>query len=70
MAALVAAERHFWLTLSDIKDRDRVFLLDALLLPSSLFSDTVGAAVDRHQEAGKQAAAFQQFLPRRSLAQN
>ncbi len=29
MAAMVAAERHLWLTLSDIKDKDRVFLLDA-----------------------------------------
>ncbi len=28
MAAMVAAERHLWLTLSDIKDKDRVFLLD------------------------------------------
>ncbi len=69
MAALVTAERHFWLTLSDIKDRDRVFLLDAPLSPSGLFCDAVGAVVDRHQEAGKQAVAFQRFLPRRSLAQ-
>ncbi len=65
----MTAERHFWLTLSDIKDRDRVFLLDAPLSPSGLFCDAVGAVVDRHQEAGKQAVAFQRFLPRRSLAQ-
>ncbi len=32
MATLVAAERHLWLTLSDIKDRDRVFLLDSLVM--------------------------------------
>ncbi len=31
MAALVAVERHLWLILSDIKDRDRVFLLDTPL---------------------------------------
>ncbi|KAI2661474.1 Transposon Ty3-G Gag-Pol polyprotein [Labeo rohita] len=29
MAAMVAAERHLWLTLSDMKEKDRVFLLDA-----------------------------------------
>ncbi|KAI2662445.1 putative RNA methyltransferase Bd2056 [Labeo rohita] len=29
MAALVAAERHLWLTLSVMKEKDRVFLLDA-----------------------------------------
>ncbi len=69
MAALVAAERHLWLTLSDIKDRDRVFLLDAPLSPSGLFGDAVDTVVDRHQEAGRQAAAFQRFLPRCSLTQ-
>ncbi len=64
MAALVVAERHLWLTLSDIKDLDRVFLLDAPLSPSGLFGEAIGAVVDRHQEA-----AFQRFLPRCSLAQ-
>ncbi len=67
--SMVVAERHLWLTLSNIKDRDRVFLLDAPLSPSGLFGEAVGAVVDRHQEAKKQAAAFQRFLPRRSLAQ-
>ncbi|KAI2644756.1 Gag-Pol polyprotein [Labeo rohita] len=36
-AALVAAERHLWLTLSDMKEKDRIFLLDAPLAPSGLF---------------------------------
>ncbi len=66
MAALVATERHLWLTLSQISDKDRVFLLDAPILPSGLFGDAVNAVVDRFQEAKKQAAAFQRFLPRRS----
>ena len=66
MAALVAAERHLWLTLSEIKERDRVCLLDAPLQASGLFGDTVNTVVDRFQEAHKQAAAFQNFLPRRS----
>ncbi|KAL0203138.1 hypothetical protein M9458_001156, partial [Cirrhinus mrigala] len=68
MASLVAAERHLWLTLSDMKEKDRVFLLDAPLLPSGLFGDAVNAVVDRYQEARKQAAAFQRFLPRRRPA--
>ncbi len=63
MAALVATERHLWLTLSQISDKDRVFLLDAPILPSGLFGDAVNAVVDRFQEAKKQAAAFQRFLP-------
>ncbi|KAI2662393.1 hypothetical protein H4Q32_001228 [Labeo rohita] len=68
MAAMVAAERHLWLTLSDMKEKDRVFLLDAPLQPSGLFGDAVDSVVSRCQEARKQAAAFQRFLPRRSLA--
>ncbi|KAI2651171.1 Transposon Ty3-G Gag-Pol polyprotein [Labeo rohita] len=68
MAAMVAAERHLWLTLSDMKEKDRVFLLDAPLESSGLFGDAVDSVVNRYQEARKQAAAFQKFLPRRSLA--
>ncbi len=68
MAALVAAKRHLWLTLSDMKEKERVFLMDAPLVPSGLFGDAVDSVVDRYQEARKQAAAFQRFLPRRSIA--
>ncbi|XP_073690635.1 inositol polyphosphate-5-phosphatase A-like [Garra rufa] len=56
MAALVAAERHLWLTLSSMKDKDRVLLIDAPLPPSGLFGDSVNEVVDRHQEAKRQAA--------------
>ncbi|KAL0161017.1 hypothetical protein M9458_044742, partial [Cirrhinus mrigala] len=68
MAALVAAERHLWLTLSDMKEKDRVFLLDAPLSPFGLFGNSVNSVVDRYQEARKQAAAFQRFLPLRHPA--
>ncbi|KAL0163886.1 hypothetical protein M9458_039639, partial [Cirrhinus mrigala] len=67
MAVMVAAERHLWLTLSDMKEKDRAFLLDAPLEPSGLFGDAVNSVVSRYQEARKQAAAFQRYLPRRSL---
>ncbi|KAI2646175.1 Transposon Ty3-G Gag-Pol polyprotein [Labeo rohita] len=49
------------------KEKNRVFLLDAPLQPSGLFGDAVDSVVSRYQEAHKQAAAFQRFLPRRSL---
>ncbi len=42
--------------------------LDAPLAPSGLFGDAVDSVVDRYQEARKQAATFQWFLPRRSIA--
>ncbi|KAL0177143.1 hypothetical protein M9458_026037, partial [Cirrhinus mrigala] len=54
--------------LSDMKEKDRVFLLDSPLEPSGLFGDAVDSVVSRYQEARKQAAAFQRFLPRHSLA--
>ncbi len=65
---VVHGSRHIWLTLSDMKVKDRVFLMDAPLAPSGLFGDAVDSVVDRYQEARKQAAAFQRFLPRRSIA--
>ncbi len=67
ITALVAAERHLWLTLSNMKEKDRVFLMDTLLVPSGLFGDSVDSVVDRYQEARKQAAAFKRSLPRHSI---
>ncbi len=37
MASLVVLERHLWLTLTEIKDADRVSFLDAPISPSGLF---------------------------------
>ncbi|KAI2666795.1 Transposon Ty3-G Gag-Pol polyprotein [Labeo rohita] len=68
MAAMVVVERHLWLTLSDMKEKDRVFLLDAPLAPSGLFGDAVNSVIDRYRKTRKQAAAFQRFLHRRVLA--
>ena len=65
MAALVATERHLWLNLADIKDKDRSFLLDAPVDPSGLFGDAVNSVVERFQESKKQAEVFKKFLPRR-----
>lgn len=47
MASLVAAEGHLWLNLLGIKDRDRMFLLDAPHSPSGLFGNSVNFVVDR-----------------------
>ncbi|KAL0148900.1 hypothetical protein M9458_055704 [Cirrhinus mrigala] len=49
MAAMVAAERHLWLTLSDMNEKDSVFLLDAPLAPSGLFGDAVKSVLDRRR---------------------
>ncbi len=50
-------------TLSFSLISDRVFLLDAPLVPSNLFDDAVGTIVDRFEEAKKQAAAFYPQMP-------
>ena len=67
MAALVATERHLWLNLSDIKDKEKNVLLDSPVSTHGLFGNAVSAAVDKLQEASKQAAALQKLLPRRSF---
>ncbi len=38
------------------------------IAPSGLFSDAVNSVVGRYQEACKQVAEFQRFLPHRSVA--
>ncbi len=62
MAALVATERHLWLNLSNIKGKDKNFLMDAPISPSGLFGGAVNSVVERFQESAKQAAAFQKLL--------
>lgn len=64
MSALVAMERHLWLNLMVIKDRDKVFLLDASVLPSALFSDSMNTIASRFQEAKRHEEAFVRFLAR------
>ncbi len=61
MAALVVTERHLWLTLSQINDKDRVFLLNDPILLSGLFGNAVSTVVDKFQKAKIQAAAFSDF---------
>ncbi len=64
MAALVAIERHVWLNLSNIKGKDKNFLMHASIYSSGLFGDEVNPIVERFQESAKQAGAFQKLLPR------
>ena len=66
MAGLVCVERHLWLNLSGMKEKEKHFLLDSPISPSGLFGGAVETVVGRFQEVRKQSAAFQQYLPRRS----
>ncbi len=51
--------------LSNIKGKDKNFLMDAPISPSGLFGGAVNSFVERFQESAKQAAVFQKLLPRR-----
>ncbi len=64
MAASVAAERHLWLNLTEI--REKVFLMDAPISRSGLFGEAVSAVVDKFRSAKTQSAALKQFMPRRA----
>ncbi len=65
MVALVATERHLWLNLSNIKGKDKNFLMDAPISTSGLFGGAMNLVVERFNESANQAAAFQKLLPRR-----
>ncbi len=66
MAASVAAERHLWLNLTKIREKEKVFLMDAPISQSGLFGEAVSAVVDKFRSAKTQSAALKQFMPRRA----
>ncbi len=66
MAASVAAERHLWLNLTEIREKKKVFLMDAPISQSGLFGEAVSAVVDKFRSAKSQSAALKQFMPRRA----
>ncbi len=63
MAGLVVAECHLWLNLTEIREKEKAFLLDAPISSSGLFSDVVNPVVDKFRAAKTQSAAFKQFMP-------
>ncbi len=66
MAGLVAAERHLWLNLTKISEKEEVFLLDAPTSQSGLFGEAVSSVVEKFRSAKTQSTALKQFMPRRT----
>ncbi|KAL0148616.1 hypothetical protein M9458_056056 [Cirrhinus mrigala] len=62
MASLVVLERHLWLTLTEIKDADKVPFLDA----TGLFGPAVEGFTEYFSAVQKTSQAMQHFLPKRS----
>ncbi len=57
MASLVVLECHLWLTLTEIKDADKVPFLDAPISPNGLFGPAVKGFTERFTEAQKSSLA-------------
>ncbi|XP_077081417.1 uncharacterized protein LOC143735218 [Siphateles boraxobius] len=66
MAGSVAVERHLWLNLTEIRDKEKVFLLDAPISQTGLFGEAVNTVVEKFRSSKSQSTAFRQFMPRRA----
>ncbi len=66
MAGSVAAERHLWLNLMEIWEKENVFLLDAPISQTGLFGEAVSSVVEKFQSAKSQSTILRQFMPRRT----
>ena len=66
MASATVAERHLWLTLTEMADSERIAFLDAPLSSAGLFGSSLSEFVERFTEAQKASQAFKHFLPKRS----
>ncbi len=65
MAGSVAAECHLWLNLTEIREKEKVFLLDAPISQSGLFGEAVSSMVEKFRSTKTQSAAGEQSLPRK-----
>ncbi len=66
MTGSVAAERHLLLNLTEIREKEKVFLLDAPISQSGLFGEVVSSVVEKFRSAKTQSASLKQFMPRRT----
>ncbi len=64
----MATERHLWVNLADIGEKEKRFLLDTPVSPSELFGTSVETVVHKFREARAHSAAYESFIPRRSMS--
>lgn len=69
MGLTVVAQRHLWLNLSNIPDKERHVFLDAPVDPAGLFGSAVNAMQARCESKKMQDEAFSYCLPRKTIAQ-
>ncbi len=66
MSSLIVLERHLWLTMMEIKEVDKVPILDAPVSSGSLFEPAVEGFAERLTEGQKSSQAMRHFLPKRT----
>ncbi|KAL0203474.1 hypothetical protein M9458_001492, partial [Cirrhinus mrigala] len=64
MASLVVLDHHLLLTLTEIKDADKVPFLDSPVSPTGLFGPVVEGFVERFTAVQKSSQAVRLFLPK------
>ncbi len=52
--------------MAEIREKEKVFLLDAPISQSGLFGEAVSSVVEKFHYAKTQSAALRQFMPRRT----
>ncbi len=65
MASTVVAQRHLWLTLSDVPDQDRAVYLDEPVSAEGLFGQSLDAMQAKFELRKKQTEALSSIIPRR-----
>ncbi len=64
MSSLVELECHLWLTMTEMKEADKVPFLNASVSSGSLFEPAVEGFAERFTEAQKSTQAMRNFLPK------
>nr|XP_013884265.1 PREDICTED: uncharacterized protein LOC106532682 [Austrofundulus limnaeus] len=64
MASTVVVQRHLWLTLSDVPDKDRAAYLDEPIMPTGLFGQELDIIQTKFEQRKKQAEALCCIIPR------
>ncbi len=64
MSTLIVLERHLWLTMTEMKEADKVHFLDAPISSESLFRPAVEGFAECFTEGHKSSQAMRKFLPK------
>ncbi len=64
MSSLIVLERHLWLTMTEMKEVDKVHFLNAPISSDSLFGPAVEGFAERFMEAQKSSQAMRHSLPK------